>query len=92
MNKFSINELHQFDFIPSHIYNPMWPRDMVLDQKYAFVSKDNNLVGIIILDKIDKNWSYIIMKNDDIKDTGLSIDTEEKAVQELLNTMNSHLK
>ncbi len=35
------------------------------EEKKWFIDDDKNLLGIVILDKIDKDWSFVILAKDE---------------------------
>lgn len=62
-----------------------------------FSADEANIIGTILIDKIDKDWSYVIMAKEEdgqyrFTDGKVSIDSEDLAITELVDKMRAFAK
>lgn len=64
----------------------------LVTEKYWFADDEANIIGTVLLDNIDKDWSYVVMALEDdgqyrFIDGGVSIDTDEEVINRLTSKM-----
>lgn len=69
----------------------------IAEETRWFSEDEANIIGTILIDKIDKDWSYVIMAKEDdgeyrFADGKVSIDSEDLVSEELLDKMGVYAK
>ncbi|MFN6350493.1 MAG: restriction endonuclease [Chitinophagales bacterium] len=88
-----LRELEEFELEDLIIdKNPM--ANLFAEEKKWFLSTDEKLLGILLEDKIDKDWTYIVLSQDEDEayraiDVKVSIDKEYNAEKELITTLQN---
>lgn len=65
---------------------------LVGDEKEWYAARRGNVIGVLVLDRIDKDWSYVILGRDRhgkfrAIDAQVSFETEQQARQRLLTEL-----
>ena len=90
----AIRQISEQEFYENNIQkNPM--AFVLGEEKKWFVDSDKNLLGIVILDKIDKDWSYVILGKDEdgqfrAVDVNSSIQSNDYATDALIVKMTKY--
>lgn len=90
----AIRQISEQEFYENNIQkNPM--AFVLGEEKKWFVDSDKNLLGIVILDKIDKDWSYVILGKDEdgqfrAVDVNASIQSNDYATDALIVKMTKY--
>ena len=69
----------------------------IATEEYWYSEDDANIIGTVLLDNIDKDWSYVIMALEDdgeyrFTDGEVSIETDEEAIDRLSSKMREFAK
>lgn len=62
-----------------------------------FIDDETNLLGVLLIDNIDKDWSYVILASDEqgeykYDDGGVSVESEDQVIQKLQSKMTEASK
>lgn len=68
---------------------------LIVDEKEWYVGSSPEVLGVIILDRIDGDWNFVMLTPDDrgdfrAEETGTSFSTIESAREALLRLMTKH--
>jgi HJR/Mrr/RecB family endonuclease len=92
----AIRKISEREFYENSIQkNPM--ASVLGEEKKWFIDNDKNLLGIIVLDKIDKDWSYVVLAKDEDNefravDVDASMQSMDYAENALLIKMRTYEK
>jgi HJR/Mrr/RecB family endonuclease len=89
LKEISLNKFEKYN----HRSDPF--ANVIGEQRFWFADDDVNLIGTVILDKIDNDWSHVIMALDEdgqyrFTDGGVSDDTSHQAIEKLTQKMNEY--
>ncbi|MDG1332581.1 MAG: restriction endonuclease [Crocinitomicaceae bacterium] len=85
----SLNKFEEYN----HKTDPF--ASVIGEQKFWYADDDANLIGTIILDKIDNDWSHVIMAQEEdgeyrFTDGGVSEESSSKAIEKLTQIMKNY--
>src|SRR5699024_8733588 len=91
--KKNIREITKYEFEKFDVANE-GPIGIFATEKQWFTNTKNNVLGIVLQDNIDKDWSYVILGLDEENvyraiDVRVSEETIENVREQLINSMSS---